>query len=397
MDLNGLDKFRLITYQNLDLDERNVFTLLYQPLVGCDAFTLYLTLWSFIDRAHGKNPDFYHYKLYDILRMSPKQFVSARKKLEAIGLIVAYHNEELFLYELKAPLSAEEFIKDGSLGAYLFSKIGKDNFNDLVELFRVTRDEKDGFKNITSHFDEVFSSIPKPIEVKHDYRKKTKAKIRINHTFDFEVFVEGLSKNYVDRRRLTKSVKEKIMNISYVYNLDEFTMQKVFMDSVDRNKNINIEDLSRNARKWFEFERETLHTETKEPAKKSLTHDDILTQCKSETPSTILGILSNGKPSTIELRVVERIIENYEFKLEVVNFLLVYVIGQLEEFPSYNYFDKIAVEWQRNNVESIEDAINIIKKRKQRLDNNKPQRRSGKNVLPKDVESDWFDEYMKNM
>ena len=39
-----LDKFKLITYQNLDIDERNVLTLLYQPLLGCDAFTLYSTL-----------------------------------------------------------------------------------------------------------------------------------------------------------------------------------------------------------------------------------------------------------------------------------------------------------------------------------------------------------------
>lgn len=397
MDLNGLDKFRLITYQNLDLDERNVFTLLYQPLIGCDAFTLYLTLWSFIDRARGKDPEFYHYKLYDILRMSPKQFVQARKKLEAIGLIVAYHNEEVYLYELKSPLSAEEFIKDGSLGAYLFSKIGKDNFDDLVEMFRVTRNEKDGFTNITSNFDEVFSSIPKPIEVKHDYRKKTKAKIKINHNFDFEIFVEGLSKNYVDKRKLTKSVKEKIMNIAYVYNLDEFTMQKVFMDSVDRDRNINIENLSKNARKWFEFERDTIETTIQEPKKENVTYDDILTKCKTETPSTILGILSNGKPSSVELRVVERIIENYEFHLEVVNFLLVYVIGQLEEFPSYNYFDKIAVEWQRNNISTIEDAIEYIKNRRKRLDNQKPIQSRGKNQLPKDVESDWFDEYMKNM
>ena len=396
MELNGLDKFKLITYQNLDVDERNVFTLLYQPLIGCDAFTLYLTLWSFIDRARLKNPEFLHYKIYDILRISPAQFLQARKRLEAIGLIVAYHNEDVYLYELKAPLSAEEFIKDGSLGAYLFSKIGKENFDDLVELFRVTRDEKDGFKNITSNFDEVFSSIPKPIDVKHNFTKKSKAKITINHNFDFEVFVEGLSKNYVDRRKLTKSVKEKIMNIAYVYNLDEFTMQKVFMDSVDRDRNINIEELSKNARKWFEFERETVETTSNEPSKESVTHDDILTKCKTETPSTILGILSNGKPSTVELRVVERIIENYEFKVEVVNFLLVYVIGQLEEFPSYNYFDKIAVEWQRNNVDSIETAIEKIKSRKKKLSNSKPRKQSGRNVLPKDVESDWFDEYMKN-
>lgn len=396
MDLNGLDKFKLITYQNLDLDERNVFTLLYQPIIGCDAFTLYLTLWSFIDRTRSNSTEHKHYKIYDILRMSPKQFTQARKKLEAIGLLVAYHNEDLYLYELKAPLSAEEFIKDGSLGAYLYSKIGKENFEDLVNLFRVTKGDKNGFKNITSNFDEVFSSIPQPIDIKHDYASKSKAKIKINHNFDFEVFVEGLSKNYVDRRKLTKSVIEKIMNISYVYNLDEFTMQKVFMDSVDRDRNINIEKISYNARKWFEFERETVETELIIDSKERLTPEDLLEKCKTETPSTVLGILSNGKPSVTELKVVERIIENYDFKIEVVNFLLVYVIGLLGEFPAYGYFDKVAIEWQRNNVKSVPSAIENIKNRQRRMLNQKPRNQKAKNILPKDVKADWFDDYIKN-
>ena len=41
MDLNGLDKFRLITYQNLDLDERNVFTLLYQLSFSTISYTIF--------------------------------------------------------------------------------------------------------------------------------------------------------------------------------------------------------------------------------------------------------------------------------------------------------------------------------------------------------------------
>jgi replication initiation and membrane attachment protein len=396
MELNGLDKFKLITYQNLDLDERNVITLLYQPLLGCDAFTLYLTLWSLIERARLKSPEYLHLKVYDIMRISPKQFLRARQKLEAIGLLVAYKNEDIFLYELKAPLSAEEFIKDGSLGAYLFSRLGKENFDDLVNLFRISKSEKEGFTNITTNFDEVFESLPRPIETNDDFISKSKAKFHINHSFNFEIFIDGLSKNFVDRRKISKAIKEKIMNISYVYNLDEFTMQKVFMDSVDKNRNIDIEKLSYNARKWFEFERETIFEETKIKNKKeAVSYEELLNRCKTDTPSIILAILSNGKPSVTELKVVEKLIDNYEFKIEVINFLLVYVIGLLEEFPSYNYFDKIAIEWQRKKVNNIDDAIKVIKNRQTRLENhkNKPK---GKNLIPKDVESDWFDEYMKN-
>jgi replication initiation and membrane attachment protein len=393
MDINGLDTFSLITYQNLDLDERNVLTLLYQPILGSDAFTLYLTLWSLIERARLKSPEYRHYILYDTLRMSPTAFQKARQKLEAIGLVVAYHNEETYLYELKAPLSAEEFIKDGSLGAYLFSRVGQDVFEQLSSLFRVSRPEKAGFTNITSTFDKVFDSLPKPIHVNDQYVSKAKAKLTIEHSFDFEIFLEGLSKNFVDKRKLTRLIKEKIMNIAYVYDLDEFTMQKVFMDSVDKDRNIDIELLSENAKKWFDFERETIQQEPQENLNEDIAYTDIIRACKTEKPTTILSILSNGKPSVQELNVVEKLIDHYDLEESVINFMLVYVIGQLEEFPSYNYFDKVAVEWQRNRVQTIDDALKVIKKRTQKHQQSKPKQ---KGSLPKDVEPDWFDEYMKN-
>jgi replication initiation and membrane attachment protein len=91
--------------------------------------------------------------------------------------------------------------------------------------------------------------------------------------------------------------------------------------------------------------------------------------------------------------VVEKIIDQFELEVEVVNFLLVYVTGNLNEFPSYNYFDKIASEWRRKKVNSVEKAIDVIKEREQRL-NNKKQSKSEKNLLPNDIESDWLDDYL---
>ncbi|QMS85550.1 DnaD domain protein [Candidatus Xianfuyuplasma coldseepsis] len=394
MDINGLDTFRLITYHTLDRDERNVLTLLYQPILGGDAFTLYLTLWSLIDRSTKKQTEFHHKLLYDAMRLSPRQFEQVRQKLEAIGLLVTYHNEDIYLYELKAPLTAEEFIKDGSLGAYLFSRLGKDLFDEISGLFKVTTTEKDGFTNISSTFDKVFDSLPKPIETKANYTSKSKAKIHINHAFDFELFLEGLSKNFVDRRKITNKVKEKIYNLSYVYNLDEFTMQKVFMDTVDKDRNIDLGELSKNARKWYEFDRDTIHHEDVQPSQDVVSHLDMLQKCKTVTPAVILGILSNGKPSLQELNVVERLIDNYNLSQEVINFLLVYVVGQLGEFPSYNYFDKVAVEWQRHHVSTIDDAIVVIKNRTKRMQSSKSSKQ--KNTIPNDIESDWFDEYWNN-
>ena len=400
MKVDKLDKFKLITYQNIDIDERNVVTLLYQPLIGCGAFSLYLTLWSLIDRSRLKTPEYHHSKLFDLIEISPSAFMSIRKKLEAIGLLVVYQNEDLLLYELKAPLSAEEFIKDGSLGAYLFSQIGKANFDEIVSLFRISSIEKAGFKNITTTFDEVFESLPEPIETNDSFINRSKSKITINHDFDFDIFFEGLSKNFVDHRKITSRVKEKISRLSYVYNLDEFTMQKVFMDAVDKDKAVNLDLLSKRAGYWFRFENKTDNLKLEEKGKKAkivesadLTSTEIITMCKSSSPLDILEKLFDTKAAAVELRIIEQLLENTKLSSELVNFLIAFVIANTDNFPTYNYFEKIAVDWQRKGFKTIEEAVEYIKTRnKRKVTGNTRQ----KNLLPKDIESDWLDDYIKN-
>lgn len=396
MELPRLDKFKLITYQNIDIDERNVVTLLYQPLLGCKAFSLYLTLWSLIDRSRLKTPIYLHKKLYDILSIKPKAFSDARKKLEAIGLLVVYQNEEIFLYELKAPLTATEFIKDGNLGAYLFKEIGKSNFDELVSLFRISSVEKDGFKNITTNFDEVFDSLPSPIETTDNYMSRSKSKISLNHNFDFELFFEGLSKNFVDHRKITFKVKEKIERLSYIYGLDEITMQKAFMDSVKRDRSVDLDKLNSSARNWYQFEKKSLKTATvkKEEITGFNTNNEIIEMCKNLKPVDLLEALFGVKPAAAELRIIDRLLDSELLSEALINFLFVYVIGYTDgQIPNYNFFEKIATDWARNKITSIDEAIKYNKARKEKIES---KQFKGKNLLPKDIESDWLDDYIKS-
>ena len=400
MKVDKLDKFKLITYQNIDIDERNVVTLLYQPLIGSDAFSLYLTLWALIDRSRLKTPKYHHSKLFDLIKISPSSFLKNRKKLEAIGLLVVYQNEDLLLYELKAPLSAEEFIKDGSLGAYLFSEIGKANFDEIISLFKINSVEKSGFKNITTTFDEIFESIPEPLQTDDSFINRSKSKITINNDFNFDIFFEGLSKNFVDHRKITSRVKEKISRLSYVYNLDEFTMQKVFMDAVGKDKTVNLDLLSKRAGYWFNFEKKTDKVKLQEKGKpkkevesEHLSNEESVELCKTSNPLDILSELFGSKPAAVELKIIERLLENSELTSELINFLIVYVVTNTDGFPSYNYFEKIAVDWHRRGFTTIEETSKYIKSRGKRQTNRNVRQ---KNLLPKDIESDWLDEYIKN-
>ncbi len=396
MTFERYTEFQLITYHSIDQDEHHVFTLLYQPIIGCNAYSLYLTLVALQERNKKKEEKYIHRDLFDLLKLSPVDFLEARKKLEALGLLIVYQNEDLYLYELIAPLSAEAFIKDGSLGAFLFNEVGEVQFHFLINLFRMHDVAKSGFKNITSSFDEVFKSIPAQVTVTKQLQQNKSSHMELkNNHFDFELFLGGLSKNFVDKRKITNKIKEKIARLSYVYQLDEFTMQKVFMDSVDQSRNIDIEKLQKNAEYWFRFE----HKDHEEESTSVSGNKEILELCKKENPLHLLGAIFDSNVATTELRTIETLLSNFNFPSEVINFLLVYGIGQADgSFPSYNYFEKIAVEWQRGKVSTFEEALEFVKQRK--TSQNKKQTKQykkEKNVLPKDIESDWLEDYIDKL
>ncbi|MFK5882738.1 MAG: DnaD domain protein [Candidatus Izemoplasma sp.] len=401
--LDRLNRFTLTTYQNIDLDERNTFTLLYQPLIGANAYSLYLSLWSLIDRSRLKTPNYLHDMIYEMLNISPKAFIDSRKKLEALGLLVVYKKEDEYLYELKAPLTAEEFIKDGSLGGYLFNKVGQQNFDSLVSLFKITEIEKQGFQNVTISFDDVFESVSKRVDVKEKLLDRSKSKMSFTNDFDFEIFFEGLSKAFVDKRKITSRVKDAIKRVSYVYNLDEIDMQKVYMDAVTKDKDIDLALLSKSAAKWYQYENRTSKISLEEvkrtknvEVKKSMDKNDVFEYLRTVHPIDLLENESGIKAASSELNVIENLLAKSTYGIEVINVLILYVLEvKGNAFPTYNYFEKIVSEWKRNDIETAEDALEYIKKR------NKPKQKTvyknNRKTLPEDIESDWLDDYINSL
>jgi len=225
---------------------------------------------------------------------------------------------------------------------------------------------------------------------------RSKSKITINNDFDFDIFFEGPSKNFVDHRKITSRVKDKISRLSYVYNLDEFTMQKVFMDAVGKDKGVNLDELSKRAGYWFRLEKKPENAPKKEKFKDNtdISNEEVIAMCKTSTPLNLLEVLFNTKPAAVELRVIEKLLENTELSQELINFLIVFVMGNTDGFPSYNYFEKVAVDWQRKGFKSIEEVVQYIKTRNTRKSTRGVKQ---KNLLPKDIESDWLDDYIKNL
>ncbi|MCD1259775.1 helicase DnaB [Paenibacillus athensensis] len=117
--------------------DQKMLTLMYQPMVGAFAMSVYQTLYQQIgaDRV-GFSALEQQRKLFLLLELEPgergrKFFIETTSKLEAIGLLqttrkfLPDEDDYVFEYMLAAPLSPHEFFRNQHLTLLLRDKVGK--------------------------------------------------------------------------------------------------------------------------------------------------------------------------------------------------------------------------------------------------------------------------------
>ena len=110
-----------------DLD-RKLITMLYQPIIGHDATSLYFTLVDDLDKRELMSEELTHHHLMSTMQLKLEDIVVARKKLEAVGLLRTYFKKDHvnnYIYLLYSPMSANEFLNHPVLNIVLYNNLGK--------------------------------------------------------------------------------------------------------------------------------------------------------------------------------------------------------------------------------------------------------------------------------
>ena len=149
-------KMTIMSSFTLSNDDVSSLSLLYAPLIGSDALLLYLAFESFLERNNLKSEDIIHQDFLEIYSLNANSFLKARYMLEGIGLLNTYTKDNSFIYVICPPLTPKNFLKDVTLGLYLYSKVRKETFDLICKHFKIERVDKANFENITKSFDEVF-------------------------------------------------------------------------------------------------------------------------------------------------------------------------------------------------------------------------------------------------
>lgn len=91
--------------------DRQLITLLYQPLIGAEPISLYFMLWA--EGESTTEAELSHYHLMNSLDMPIAKIFESRIALEAIGLMRTWRKDSedvrSFMYDVMPPLEASAF------------------------------------------------------------------------------------------------------------------------------------------------------------------------------------------------------------------------------------------------------------------------------------------------
>lgn len=401
--LRRADPF-LVFYKALpnSLDQQ-IITLLYQPLMGHGAMTLYFLLLSLVNRQTLCSDLYQHYDLESLLSQSIERIEVYRHRLEAIGLLKTSILEDTFYYEIKSPLSPNAFVNDGLLGGYLQAILTESRFKKILKLFQIQTVRTELHQDISKSFNDVFQSLPtEPAPFQGDLINGSKvASIQFSHVdFDFSLFVESIPKGFFDESQFTEPVKHKIANLVYVYGLDELDMKDVYIKAIeDVTLKVDLNRLTLLAKDYYKLKvRKSASIEEQEalPRIKERPKDPIA-YFKAVTPKVLLEDMQNGKVATKDLHTVASVLDQTGIDKHVLNVLIAYVFGFTNgKLPSFEYLEKEAIQWVNDGITSVESAVDYVKHLASEHDKKK---HGGKKKSQKttDVEISWLDDYLASI
>ena len=153
------DIFVVVNKTILNDQDRKLLTMLYQPIIGSNAISLFLTLWSYLDKMELMSLECTHHHLMMSMRNRLEEIIESREKLEAIGLLRTYikkDNINNYIYELYSPVSPNEFFSNPILNVSLYNNVGKIEYEKLKEYFKIPKFNLKEYEDISCSFQDVF-------------------------------------------------------------------------------------------------------------------------------------------------------------------------------------------------------------------------------------------------
>ncbi|MDY0063972.1 MAG: DnaD domain protein [Bacilli bacterium] len=387
------DSFQVLATRSLHSEDMQSLMSVYLPIMGMDSLSVYLILTQL------ENKEVTTYKVFfnSLENLSLVTLNQALEKLEALHLIQSYHSEAKgYLHQIFPPLPILTFLEVEGMGPFLEGIIGEVAVQKLKDS---QKSKVIGFKNISKSFTAVFKSSISSVQAHPDQKPS--------------IFITGQDFNYTEFKVLmdsnlnmeammdTDDFKNKILRLAFNYRLEPEHMVDVVMKAQLKDPLLSYASLSYQAKYKFnqiyKINAPRLETVKEDQFIRSSKDDkwlSVIDKCEQYSISDMLYSLSEIKPASSEIKMFDDLSLNTKLSIPVINFMIYIVNKQKEgELPNYQYFEKIAQNWVRGKVKTVQDAIKLLEK-KQESKETKPKGVATKKKVPV---PEWHEAYRKQL
>ena len=291
----------------------------------------------------------------------------------------------------------------------LYNNLGKKEYERIVNYFKVPYINLRDYEDITSSFDQVFTSARGSVlEATNEVRKREIGRPLLEREIDFNMLISSIPNSMVHERCFSKEAKELINALSFTYQLDTLAMQGLVRDSLNEKGFIDKNLLRKNCREYYQFEHAgdlptVIYNKQPEFLKKPEGDHSkwakMVYAFENLTPYQFLKAKYKGaEPTDRDKRLIENLLIDQKLNPGVVNVLISYVLKINHEQLKKSYVETIAGQWKRLNIETVEEAMKVAEKEHKKLKKiaNKSQVKSVSKTKKETSLPAWFDKNLEN-
>lgn len=375
MKLYMSDLYRVEIHYPLDEIQNDILYYLYQPLIGTNALSTYMMLYTEGKRMTRFLKPSTLSRLISFLSSSLLDLEKNLKALEAIGLLKTYvkHENDMtqYVFVILSPLSLPAFFKNQILSSLLQESLTEEDFQKTIQYFKMSSEDLSRYEEITSSFTDVYTiqhkKRNKPIlKMKNELKQQITNNIDI--PYDMEMLMKSLQDYQVPRSLLTKDDLKYIGQLGSVYSIDAFTLAGMVKEATS-TKGLNRSHLKNNIQKYCEINsvsslKEVYHKQPLQYQTQLQQQTPIALHMQyldSITPYELLKDKQGGsEPVFHDLMIVETLMVQLGLKPAVVNVLIEYVLGKNQNRLAKRYCEAIGSSWARKHIETAMDAYHEL-------------------------------------
>ena len=348
---------------------------LYQPIIGYASLAIYLTLV-----AEAKNQKITsiisHNQLLNRSQIAPGDFVSARKKLEAVGLLRTILEEKpgmkVYHYQLFAPKTPAKFFDDTLLFGMLIKAVGDNDANRFKMIYQFVPGEEEG-KDISASFVEVYQpdfDDPAFMKALKGSPAIGRRNGKINSEFNYDLFFQYLSQiSQIKEDAFSKKDMKEIERLAALNGISEEeaanAVASIYDPYAGKGKHIDYNRLASIFQEQSDYSYLLNKNSSRRPNGNSGSSRlaGKINIMETRSPKEFLALLQNGtQPASSDLKIVDDLSKKFHLNNSVINAIIDFVLTTNNNVLSRPLCEKIAASLAREGITTTIDAMNYLKK-----------------------------------